>query len=79
MFTYFTPQEYLAALAEAGFEKVHLGVVLEPRAKECLRRNPELKARLMEEFSEFDLLVKSLIIVYRKPDTGLSLTSPPIT
>jgi len=77
MFSYLAPQEYLAALADAGFEKVHLGVVLEPRATECLRRNPELKARLTDEFSEFDLLVKSLIIVHRKPDTSLLLTSPP--
>jgi len=77
MFSHLTPQEYLAALDDAGFEKVHLGVGLEPRAEECLRRNPELKARLTAEFGEFDLLVKSMTIVYRKPDPSLPLTSPP--
>jgi len=51
--------------------------VLEPRAEECLLRNPELKARLTAEFGEFDLLVKSMTIVYRKPDPSLSPTSPP--
>jgi hypothetical protein len=77
MFSYLTPKQYLAALADAGFERVHLGVVLEPRAEECLRRNPELKARLTAELSEFDLLAKGMSVAYRKPETSLSIASPP--
>lgn len=66
LFSYLRPREYLTALSDAGFEKVHLGVVLEPRAVRSLRENPKLKARLVAENDELDLIATAMTIIYRK-------------
>lgn len=66
MFSYLRPQEYLAVLEEAGFDRVHLSAMIEPRAIRCFREHPELKARLAADNSELDLITNSLIIIYRK-------------
>jgi ubiquinone/menaquinone biosynthesis C-methylase UbiE len=66
LFSYLRPREYLAALNDAGFEKVYLGVVLDPRAVRCLRENLKLKARLLAENEELDLIVNAMTIIYRK-------------
>jgi SAM-dependent methyltransferase len=67
LFSYYRASEYLAALEDAGLERCFVGVVLEPRAEECLRVHPEIRERLVGEYTEFDLIVTGMTVVYRKP------------
>jgi SAM-dependent methyltransferase len=66
LFSYLRAKEYLGLLDEAGFTRIHLGVVLEPRARRCLRENPDLRAQLLRIADELDLLVTGITLIYRK-------------
>jgi ubiquinone/menaquinone biosynthesis C-methylase UbiE len=66
LFSYLRPKAYLGLLQEAGFSKLHLGLVLEPRAIRCLRENPEIKLRLLEMAGELDLILTGITLIYKK-------------
>lgn len=66
MFSYLKPKEYVEKLHQAGFEKLHLGVVIEPRAIRFLKENQEQRNKLMEKAAEFDLIVTGMNIIFRR-------------
>jgi SAM-dependent methyltransferase len=66
LFSYLHAKEYLALLDEAGFAKLNLGIVLDPRAIRCLRENPGLKSRLLAMAEELELLVTAITLIYQK-------------
>lgn len=65
LFSYLRPSEYLSALKAAGFSKLHLGVVIEPRAIRCLREYPDIRQDL-QGIEELDLLITGMTVIYRK-------------
>ena len=66
LFSYLRPREYIAALKSAGFEKIYLGIVLEPRAIEFLKENPASKENLLQKNSKFDLIVTGMSLIFRR-------------
>jgi hypothetical protein len=54
-------------LAASGFERQHVGVIIEPRALACLERRPELKHELTRQHSLMDLLICGMTVIYQKP------------
>jgi SAM-dependent methyltransferase len=67
LFSYLRPNEYMNELNKAGFEKLFLGIILEPRAVQCLADNPTLRTKLLEKNNEFNLIVTGMIIIFKKP------------
>lgn len=65
LFSYLNTHEYLSALERAGFHKLHLGVVVEPRAIRCLRENSDVRQSL-KGFEDLDLLITGMAVIYRK-------------
>lgn len=65
LFSYLRPSEYLSALETAGFCKLYLGMVIEPRAVRCLRHNPDIRQQL-QEIEEQDLWIAGMTLIYRK-------------
>jgi len=66
LFSYLRPKEYLGLLHAAGFAKLNLGFILDPRAIRCLRENPGLKLRLLPMAEELELLVTGITLIYQK-------------
>lgn len=66
LFSYLRPTEYLSALAEAGFERLFVGLIIEPRAVHCLRENPDIRTRLLKMSLEIDQITTGMTIIYRK-------------
>ena len=66
LFSYLRPAEYLSALVEAGFERLYVGLIIEPRAVRCLGENPDIRARLSEMNMELDLITTDMTVIYRK-------------
>jgi len=52
-------------LETAGFSKLYLGAVIEPRAIRCLREHPEIRQRL-QGIEELDLLITGMTVIYGK-------------
>lgn len=67
LFSYLTPREYLQALETAGYERLFVSAIIEPRALEYMRRNPGAAARLLADHDLLDLLVTGMTIIYRRP------------
>lgn len=69
MFSYLKPAGYLKVIADAGFERRHVGLLLEPKAVASLASQPALRAKLLKEHSIVDLLTYGMTVVFQKPDT----------
>ncbi|MHB1300115.1 MAG: class I SAM-dependent methyltransferase [Burkholderiales bacterium] len=65
LFSYLRPAEYLSALEAAGFKKMYLGVVIDPRAVRCLQEHPNI-GQLLPNGDKLDWLVTGMTVVYRK-------------
>lgn len=66
LFSYLKPYEYVDKLEKAGFSRKYVGAIIEPRAVECLRTNPAIKARLICDYDLQTLVVTGMTIVYGK-------------
>lgn len=67
LFSYLKPVEYLAVLEKAGFRKIFTGVLIEPKAVQCLKQNVELKTQLLQQHQELDLLIAGMTLIFEKP------------
>ena len=66
LFSYLRPLQYLQSLEAAGFGRLFVGVIIEPRAIQCLAERPDLRAQLMAENSALDLIITGMSIIYQK-------------
>ncbi len=67
LFSYLRAADYLAALADAGFDRLFCGIIIEPKAVRCLKAHPKLKERLCKLYAEMDLIMDGMTVIYRKP------------
>jgi ubiquinone/menaquinone biosynthesis C-methylase UbiE len=67
LFSYLKPAQYLEVLAASGFERRHVGVIIEPPALKCLKHRPALKHELTRQHSLMDLLICGMTVIYQKP------------
>ena len=67
LFSYMKPAEYLAVMENAGFRRVFTGVMIEPKAVQCLKKNVKLKTQLLQQHKELDLLIAGMTLIYEKP------------
>lgn len=66
LFSRLRPAEYLAALENAGFERREVGVIIEPRAVQYLRRSGAAGEKLLAQHGLLDLIITAMTIIYRK-------------
>lgn len=66
LFSYLRPVEYLSAFANADFERLFCGVLIEPKAVRCLKEYPDMRARLLKENTEIDLITDGMIVIYKR-------------
>lgn len=66
MFSHLGVREYLGAFESAGFRKVYLGLLVDPRAVRCLRHYPGLASTLRARYCELDLIVNGVTCVFEK-------------
>lgn len=66
LFSYLRPLQYLQLLEAAGFGRLFVGAIIEPRAIQCLAERPDLRAQLVLENSSLDLIVTGMTIIYQK-------------
>ena len=67
LFSYLRPREYLESLANAGFAREFVLVVLSPDGAHALAADPELRRRATAVASELDLIASAMSVIYRKP------------
>jgi len=65
LFSRLRPVEYLENLRQAGFERLHVQAVVDPRAVTCMR-DPQLGPRLIAQYSQLDLVISGMTVIYRK-------------
>ena len=66
LFSYLRPAEYLSAFANADFERLFCGVLIEPKAVRCLKEYPQIRTRLLKENTEIDLITDAMIVIYKR-------------
>lgn len=67
LFSYLKPTEYLEILEKAGFKRLFTGVLIEPKAVQCLKKNYRLKKQLLQQHQELDLLITGMTLIFEKP------------
>ncbi|MEW6600873.1 MAG: class I SAM-dependent methyltransferase [Nitrospirota bacterium] len=67
LFSYLQPKQYLELLEETGFCRLFVAAIIDPRAVKCLKANRAIRERLLGAFSEVDLIVSGMTIIYSKP------------
>lgn len=67
LFSYLTPRDYLVYLENAGFERLFVAAIIDPRAVACIN-SPQLGARLRQH-DRINLLVSGMTIIYRRSAT----------
>jgi len=67
LFSYLKPTEYLEILEKTGFKKLFTGVLIEPKAVQCLKKNDGLKTQLLQQHQELDLLISGMTLIFEKP------------
>jgi SAM-dependent methyltransferase len=67
LFSYLGPSQYLRLLQEAGFERVFVGAIVDPRAVKYLATYVECRKRLENVVEGYlDLVITGMIVIYRK-------------
>src|SRR5262249_12118858 len=66
LFSRLRPCEYLDCLAMAGFERLFVAAIVDPRAVACLDRRPDLASTLLARYSQLDLIVSGMTIICRR-------------
>lgn len=66
LFSYLKPDEYINSLTSQGFKKEFVGVILDPRAFECLAKT-EVES-ILKDTTKSDLVTSGMTIIYRKED-----------
>jgi SAM-dependent methyltransferase len=67
LFSRLRPSEYLARLAQAGFERLFVAAILDPRAVKFLAEFPDLSHRLLQSHHALDLVTTGMTVIFRKP------------
>ena len=70
MFSRLRPGQYLEQLTCAGFERLFVGSIIEPRAVQCLRQFPQVAAQLLPQHDLLDMVVAGMYIIYRRVPDG---------
>ncbi|NWG29874.1 MAG: class I SAM-dependent methyltransferase [Rhodocyclaceae bacterium] len=66
LFSRLRPIEYLAALETAGFRRLEVGAIIEPRAVQCIQQSAAIRDKLLANQSLLDSVVTGMTIIYRK-------------
>jgi hypothetical protein len=66
LFSRLRPCEYLDCLTTAGFERLFVAAIVDPRAIACLDRRPDIATTLLARHSRLDLIVSAMTIIYRR-------------
>jgi SAM-dependent methyltransferase len=66
LFSRLRPAEYLVRLHAAGLERLFVAAIVEPRAVECLKRNPAIARRLIPVYGLPSLVTTGITVVYAK-------------
>lgn len=65
MFSRLTARQYLQLMDEAGFQRLFVSAIIDPKAVTCLR-DRKLKEKLLERFDYLDLLISGLTVIYEQ-------------
>lgn len=65
LFSRLKPTEYLTLIEAAGFKRLFVSAIIDPRAVECIGDSKFDRARL-SHLDDLDLLVSGMTIIYRK-------------
>jgi ubiquinone/menaquinone biosynthesis C-methylase UbiE len=60
------PEQYMDALSQSGFKKMYVSAIISKKAIYFRKNNPDVFGKLLEKYSDNDLLVESLALVFRK-------------
>ncbi|HMA71759.1 MAG TPA: class I SAM-dependent methyltransferase [Xanthobacteraceae bacterium] len=66
LFSRLRPSEYLDCLTRAGFERLFVAAIIDPRAVRCLGKRPDLASILLARYCRLDLIVSAMTIIYRR-------------
>ncbi|HYF97563.1 MAG TPA: class I SAM-dependent methyltransferase [Coxiellaceae bacterium] len=66
LFSRLLPKQYLDCLTRAGFERVFVAAIIDPRAVQYLQQNPKEAQTLQQRYTLLDLLVTGMTIIYRR-------------
>lgn len=69
LFSYLRSDEYLSLLSDAGFDRLHVSLVLQPNGALFLRQRPDVGTRLIRQHGEVELLVWAMTVIFRKPES----------
>lgn len=66
LFSRLRPAEYLHHLHAAGFKRCFVGAIVDPRAVAFLKRYPVKAQRLLTQYSELDLVLSGMTIIFQR-------------
>ena len=65
LFSYLTPQQYLIEMEYAGFKRLFVSVIVDPRSIQCLT-HPDFDRKKVEKFDPLALVISTMTIIYIK-------------
>lgn len=66
LFSYLRPYEYINLLEKNNFKRICTRVLIEPNALKCFSSRPDIKEKLLKEYSLMDLLITGMSIFFHK-------------
>lgn len=65
LFSYLKAEDYIHHFNQLCLNRLFLGVEISPEAERCLKRYPEVKQRLLDQYDQSDLVIKGMSIIYQ--------------
>jgi ubiquinone/menaquinone biosynthesis C-methylase UbiE len=65
LFSRLKPSEYLSLIESAGFQRLFISAIVDPRAVECIH-DPKFNSGDLLNIDELDLVISGMTIIYRK-------------
>ena len=66
LFSYLKPYQYIDLLHKANFSKIYVKALIEPNALKCFSLRPDIRERLLKDYSLMDLLITGMSIFFQK-------------